>query len=263
MTPVRHSVESGFGTDENSEFDSHSAQRDFFDSYMPQLEWACQQNEDDDDDDPTLDLKQVTKTLATRAPSPIAPVSRQNDCIRVPKPANTPARANNTFSVSKKRDLVSEELDFIVCQFKKKSPYGQKLADIMLKGLQKTLSAGTFKEFTETGLPENYLPMVRMNNDNTPYVEFLIKYDMADQPPDAQLTDFNMIHIGYSQFILDHLRDRARGVSKTPSIKPSCSTPLAQKKLRVTNIMRGKENLNDSKRVLPSRACKANLSYRM
>lgn len=290
MAPTRHSVESGFVTDENSEINSHSAQKEFFNTYMPQLEWVVRQNdEDDDDDDPTIDLNQVAKSLATRVPSPIAHVDRSNNHVQEPKPINP--HANNTFNVSKKKDPTSEELDFIVTQFKKRSSYGEKLADIMLKGLEKDLSIEIFKIFSKTGLPENWLPIVRMNNDNTPYVELLIKADVADQAPNSQLSDFTMEHIAYSKFILDHLRNKTRGMKNVASIqssgrpqlqnndnqqqaksilqkkmsyipKPSCSTPLAQKKIRVANIIRGKQDLNDSKRVLPSRACKANLSYR-
>lgn len=289
MAPARHSVESGFGSDENSETNSCSAQREFFNTYLPQLGWLVQQNDEYDDDDPTIDLNQVGKSLATRVPSPIAHVDRPSNHAQAPKPTNT--QANNTFNVSKKKDPTSEELDFIVSQFKKGSSYGEKLADIMLKGLEKDLSIEIFKIFSKTGLPENWLPIVRMNNDNTPYVELLIKADVADQAPDSQLNDFTMEHVAYSKYILDHLRNKTRGMksavpiqsSGRPQIqnngnqqqaksiiqkkisyipKPSCSTPLAQKKLRVSNVMRGKQDLNDSKRVLPSRACKANLSYR-
>lgn len=290
MAPVRHSVESGFGTDENSELDQHSAQKDFFNSYMPQLEWVVQQNcEEDDDDDPTIDLNQVAKRMMARPPSPIEHVRRQNNCVQVARQADD-AQVNNTFCVNKKKDPTSEELEFIVCQLKKKSNYSEKLADIMLKGLQKDLSADIFKIFAKTGLPENWLPIVRMNNDNTPYVEILIKADVADQAPDSQLSDFTMEHIAYSKFIVDQLRDKTQRMKTAPSVqgsgrpqlqgenhhnqqtktitqkkislipKPSCSTPLAQKKMRVSNINR---DLNDSKRILPSRACKANLSYRM
>lgn len=286
MPPVRHSVESGFGTDENSESSSYSAQKEFFSTYMPQLEWVVQQNaeEDEDDDDPTIDLNRMTKGLATRVPSPIPHADKQT------KPARNPT-TNTTFNVSKKKDPTAEELDFIVCQFKRGSSYGEKLADIMLKGLQQDLSLDIFKIFVKTGLPPNWLPIVKMNNDNTPYVELLIKADVADQAPDSQLSDFSMEHVANSKFILDHLRNTQRmkalpscqadtrpqlqhtqsrqqvksivqkKISSIP--RPNCSTPLAQKKMRTNDITKNKQDLDDSKRILPYRACKSNLSYRM
>lgn len=238
-----------------------SALKEFFNGWVPQLSAAVRR--DADFDDPTIDLMAVCR-----------PDSPKRD------------------HVTKKRDPSLDELELIVGEIKKKNYYSEKLVDIMLKGLEKTLTSDLFRLFVEGRLPDNWWPIVRMNNDNTPYVEFLIKSEIADQDLISQLTGYSTEHMAYCKFILDHLYSCARHGRKSKSqiqnprtsqttpqkqlkaahshckenrhslpTPMSCSTPLAHRKVSVkrgsSHLKTSKDDLNDSKRILPSRACKS------
>lgn len=165
-------------------------------------------------------------------------------------------------------DPVMEELESLKSVFDRGGRYGDKLATIMMNGLQQTLGNGIYEMFLANRLPENWYPIIRMNNDNTPYVEFIIKSDLADQEPDSQFSDYTMAHIMVSQRILACLQKSSKPKSEpqpksfTPSLKKirqypeqmACSTP---RKTVVNRPNQPKVDLNDSKRILPARACKS------
>lgn len=293
MAKKRHSLESGFGSETSFEdMESNSALRTYFKSYVPRLGSAIRMEDltGDEFDDPTIDLNHVMgKGLAIRPPSPIrhSKHNQRNNGVQVAIQTDD-VTMNSTYSVvSKKKDPSLEELQFITGEIEKKSYYSGKLADIMLSGLKGTLGRETYQVIVDGQLPINWIPLVRMNNDNTPYVEFLIKADVADQDPESQLSDYTMKHIVYSKYIVDYLVHSARRAGmavnssaprslqsrqqqkpacniKQPVRPPSCSTPLSQRRINTSQsakrntsvVPKTKDNLNDSKRILPSRACR-------
>jgi len=302
MARKRQSIESGFESDDHiDDLIPSTAMRDFYRSYMPQLELAVRRSFPDNEDhcdayDPTIDLeKDIDKVKAIEPPSPIQKnghQQRKKDTQIVDHKELKPV--NSTFTVNGKKDPTLEELECLVDQIKRRNHYTDKLIDIMLKGLEKTLSPEIYRIFIQAQLPVNWLPLVRINNDNTPYVEFLIKSDVADQDPDSQLSDYTMKHIAYSQFVVDFMRESTKRLNVVPGNnqrsslmgqnkqqqlqllashkrshdKPpamSCSTPIPQKKAPrgdppVKSSEPPKDDLNDSKRILPSRACKASFT---
>lgn len=245
------------------------AVRDFFGDFVCRLDTAVRANMDLDD--PTIDL---------------------DKCI-MDKPRN------ETYQVQEKRDPSLSELRVIVGQINDKNSYSEKLVGIMLKGLEKTLTSGFYRLFLEGGLPENWCPIVKMNNDNTPFVEFLIKSEISDQDPFSQLNQYSAEHMALSKFVLDHLHASATQLklaapnkqhkmvkgssssaqSKTFSVQQpkssqskenrrslpvpmTCSTPISQRKAPAKRAIvaprcPSTDSLNDSKRILPHRACKS------
>lgn len=304
------SRESGIGSEESAE--GCSAVRNFFDDFVTKLDSAVQRGRglDMDIDDPTIDLGCIDRgIMAICPPSPIRHRQKDQQQRRITDHGNNHSNkqvarnimeqskdSHETFQVTEKRDPSLSELRVIVGQIKDKSSYGEKLAGIMLKGLEKTLTKGFFRLFVEDGLPENWCPIVKMNNDNTPFVEFLIKSEISDQDPFSQLNEYSAEHMALCKYVLNHLHSNATrskvALQQQPQIvknsKPSqtlnhqqlkvamhckenrtslptpmsCSTPLAQRKVqakRSSTISRSpsKDSLNDSKRILPPRACKS------
>lgn len=314
----RSSIESGIGYEESS--GSCSAVKNFYDSFVPRIAKKVGLGPDYgmDLDDPTIELDCLDKgIMALRPPSPIQhrdknrPKQQQqqnHNQQNYNKSQQSQRRVNNehnqhiskklidhqsnsnheTFQIAEKKDPSIDELIVIVGQIKDKSSYGEKLATIMLKGLKETLPNRWYDIFIEEGLPENFVPIVRMNNDNTPFVEFLVKSEASDQFPTSQLNEYTQQHMALCQFVVKHLhgiatqqkidqssysKQQITGGYKKPSqsldqhldvavrskenrnslpTPMACSTPIAQRKMQVKR----RDSLNESQRILPPRACK-------
>lgn len=249
---------------------SGSSLEHFFNTLLPDLEKNVEgQEEDCFTREPGIELfaDNEVRDVAIRQSSPIRAQKQQVSSKRENMPT------------IRRKDPLMEELEVIKSEFDKRSRYGEKLADIMIKGLKKTLEGDIYNIFLANRLPSNWYPIIRMNNDNTPYVEFIIKSDVADQDPDSQFSDYTMSHIIVSQIILRDLRDRERRKSNSgrsssdQKVGGGNILPPDQKKIRqypermacstprktVKSIPQPSEvDLNDSKRVLPHRACKSN-----
>lgn len=182
------------------EVDRYHSLRRFFSSVGSDLEQAYTGQ----DDDATVDFDNFSEDEAQAPTNQIA--------------IQTHERQRPTDSVMKRvKDPSLEELEHVVAEFEKKSNMGSKLANIMLRGLEKTLPSVCYSMFCQGKLPGNWIPIVKMNDDNTPYVEFLIKSDIADQDPASQLNDYTMKHIYYSKLIVNSLAASTRQImSKTP-----------------------------------------------
>lgn len=252
----QYSLESGFGSEDS---ESSSATREFFSSYMPRLEMAVRQHHFDNFDDPTIDLGIMQ--VADRPHSHQRPASS----------AQPPAPRTEPKSATKFRDSTLDELDSMVSQFKKRSHYSNKLANIMLQGLEKTLDKEVYQLFVQGRLPKNWIPLVKMNNENTPYVEFLIKADVADEHPVNQLHNYSTDHMAYSKFIVDSLNQHVDSIQVAPTpqkiqhLMPNTSTPKSQRNRRLSSKDSSSRassgpDLNNSKRILPTRACKTSFS---
>lgn len=214
---------------------SENSLQEYFTHFMPLLENKVRRSFEPEAD-PTLDLESCL----------IKQVARHAETTNTKQHINTTSRPNN----GPEGDSAAQELEVMVDQFRRKSNMSQKLGKCMLKGLEKTLAQETYGLFVRGHLPTNWLPIVRMNSDCSPYVEFLIKSDSSDQDPDSQLSDFTMSHITYSKFIVDQLREMAcvpqLPNQTVPKKRRNCSTPLSER--------------ND-KRILPTRACKSKSLY--
>lgn len=283
----RDSVDTGICSDNSSACTSKDASDDairgFFSSFVPRMSNAyignngCVTEESDDDDDPSIDLDNP-HGLALKCPQSPIPHHRHQIQKR-----NEDLQVNDTFSISstKEADSTLDELKMICTAFKANNNYAIKLKEIMLKGMKGTLGAETFNLFTRGRLPNNFVPIVMMNSSNTPYVEFLVKYHEADLPPQDQLRNYTNEHMIYNTMILDHLTAAAKqSITGSTTSKsrasaemkqqiaykssPASSTPRRRSapaiKRSLPPFKAAEIDLNNSKRILPPRACKLNTS---
>lgn len=234
-------------------------------STVRHLEETFGKEDDGQDSDPSIDLS-----------------SFSTDELAVEPAKNEKTTNFSTPIPNNKKDPVLEELEYIVGEFKKKSNICDKLTNIMLRGLKSSLPDCNFNMFCQGTLPGNWIPIVKINEDNTPYVEFLIKSDVADQDPESQLSDYTMKHILYSKLIVNSLSESTRQVAtiRRSASKVSSASSAAPKQLRKSDSLLRQPlqqqllhqqnsqkstsfgELNDSKRVNPPRARKFNGSYR-
>lgn len=225
---------------EDSSIAEGSSIEDYFNKFVPNLGRLV--GEDEILDDPTIDLDDVALL-----PSPKPNQKTQRQKPHQPKMIMGTDNGNDDITGTSSRDLSLEEIGFIVGKLKTGGVYSDKLSTIMLKGLEKTLSGGIYKLFINYGLPENWCPIVKMNNDNTPFVEFLIKSDLSDQDPFSQLNEYSAEHMALCQFIVNKLHSFANHNGQPKQAltngcaQLSCSTPKSQRQ-----------------RILPPRACKSN-----
>lgn len=214
---------------------SENSLQEYFTSFMPLLENKVRRSFEPEAD-PTLDLDGCL----------LKQVARPKETTNIKQQITSTSRPNDISD----GDSAAQELEVMVEQFRRKSNMSQKLGRCMLKSLEKTLAQDTYGLFIRGGLPSNWLPIVRLNNDCSPYVEFLIKSDSSDQDPDSQLRDYTMSEITYSKFIVDQLREMACAPQLPNQVaskkRRNCSTPLSER--------------ND-KRILPTRACKSKSLY--
>lgn len=274
-----NSSESGYGNSEGSAID------EYFKKIVPQL--SSYADEDDDELlDPTIDLDAV----AVCKPPPPASARKENiqrpqnhhhhqqqrtQMIRASSNSQNSASFNSTNNGHNRssqnsennhnatnnsaRDLSMSELGLIVGQMKDGGPYSQKLVTIMLKGLEKTLTSNVYRLFLEFGLPENWCPIVKMNNDNTPFVEFLIKSDLSDQDPFSQLNEYSTDHMALCQFIVKQLQEKATRCDNqllpaNQHHQTKNHTTIDRQRLRPMSCSTPKHQRS---RVLPPRACKS------
>lgn len=120
----------------------------------------------------------------------------------------------NNHQVNSKDPIICE-LEMIHKEFEQKSAYSKKLARIMLDGLKNDF-VDIYRSFITGRLPATYIPIIRMNNINTPYIEFLLKSGQADQSPESQLSDFKTIHLAYSRVLVDKLLETVAPEQSTP-----------------------------------------------
>lgn len=208
--------------DTSSGFDSEgSALKAFFESIKVPAD------HDNESDDLSIDLNhiEVGKHVAIRRPS-----------IR-------------------KLDPLIEDLQILRDQFQRNSSYLQRVAKIMLEGLERDFPH-LYKPFIERKLPHNYIPIIKFNNLNTPYVEFLLKAGFSDEPPTSQLVGFRDEHLAFSKVLVDQLLDKVTAARhSTPRKQP----PTATKKEKSLD-----DSSASSKRSLPRRKCReSNSSYRI
>lgn len=249
---------------EGAQEGTDSALQGYFNSFMPLLESTLREkypdNYDQDvDDDATFDLaesiteksflqQQIVPKGDQRqqqgTTSQVTVTKRSISSQQVTRTSATPRKEN--FRVQS--DPVLDELELILEQFRKKNSYSYKLIDIMLKGLEKTLGRDSYYLFLKGRLPDNWLPIVRMNSDNTPYVEFLIKSDVSDQDPDSQLSDFTMAHVSYSKFIVERLREGSQALGPTTKKPRAVNEPSEPKR-----ISSSQANLNEPMSLIASR----------
>lgn len=276
MTSRTSLYDSGIGAEDSQER-RYSAMKGFF-NFVDRLEDEVMENEDPD---PTIDLNMfLGKHLAVRPPSPVQQV-------------NTTARSRQQTTSKPKmtaqEELINEELEEIISGLGKKRTR-EKLVSIMLKGMKETLGNEVYNLFTRGKLPPNWLPIIKMNDDNTPYVEFLIKSDVADQDPFNQMSDYTIRHMNLSKNIIDNLKDSSKCIEtpkrnetpkriETPKQKPGLEAPASKapqhrpstmtsstpiKKRNVVPQKRqylSESSLNESKRILPDRSCKSRCFY--
>lgn len=261
--PLRMSI--GSDSDRSS---SHSAIENYFNDFVPRLGFTATDDFDDQLDDPTIDLSCLGKNVALRASTPI-----QTRCVN--KESHDFTSNNST------KELSLVELQFLTDVFKQKNPYSEKLTDIMLDDLKNSLGVGFEPYIMQGKLPGTFFPRVKFNSDNKPYVDFIIKSDSSDEPPFDQ--ECSLDHLGYSKFILEHLvatAQRLKSNSKPKQImarfqeKPQQLSrlqhphPHHHQQQQLPRLKRKKAttttDLNNSRRVLPSRSCKhLNGSYRV
>jgi hypothetical protein len=198
------SCESGIG-----ECDGEgSAVEDFFNKFVPRL-GSLARHHDELLDDPTIDLD----AMAVCKPPPQKKTSqqqKQQHQSHRPKMIMTENSSGNRSNGSDSgRDLSMDEIGLIVGQLRGGGPYSEKLVSIMLNGLEKTLTSSFYRLFLESGLPDNWCPIVKMNNDNTPFVEFLIKSDLSDQDPFSQLNEYSTEHMALCRYVVNQLHQNA------------------------------------------------------
>jgi hypothetical protein len=187
-----------------------SAVEDFFSKFVPQLgSYARRLPHDELLEDPTIDLD----AMAVCQPPPQKKIplqpkqqhqSHRPKMIMAKNTTNTSANSSDAG-----RDLSMDEINLVVGQLRAGGPYSDKLVSIMLTGLEKTLTSSFYRLFLETGLPENWCPIVKMNNDNTPFVEFLIKSDLSDQDPSSQLNEYSTEHMALCKYVVNSLCQKA------------------------------------------------------
>lgn len=257
------SLESGIGSTM-----SRSSVEDFFKTFLPSLEQKIGQEGEclSEFGDQINYPENVVRDLAIRQSSP----------VRQPK-QQVPPKSSSMPLIERQKDPLMEELEFIKLELDKRSRYGEKLADILVKSLKRHLEDPyDYGRFLSNRLPSRWYPMIKMNNDNTPYVEFISKDDMSDEAPDDQFKNYPMSAILVSQIILQNLRERERRnspghchVSETrvrPTIEPPTQKKIRQYPERMAQSTPKKPtnkvtDLNDSRRVLPPRACKSNTTF--
>lgn len=238
MAPAKYSSvsESGIGAEEQCD----SAVGAFFNSYLNRLVEQTEKRQKLNDD-PSFDMDDLNseRNLVVRTSSPI---NLNHDEERAPTLDGTDQSQNSSvdqYSEERSRSLqLAEkypkhqnkvpslyELEFLYNKFKQADVYSQKLTDIMLRGLNETLGNTLYQMFRNGELPQNWWPIVRMNDENTPYIEFIIKSDVSDQDLVQQLNEFTTEHMAICGFILEHLyqsanksRCQSGGIS---SIQPS------------------------------------------
>jgi len=253
--------------------DSTSSLKHYFENFIPRLSRVV-----NDIGDPTIDLELIeegSRAICEASPPPArkqAKTTNGHDNRRTSSTDQTfEVEKENISSMSIKRktdssnavecahqhqSLISEqadvtvhELTHIVDMFKNNNPYSNKLKNIMLKGLEDTLGQEYFQLFLKVGFPKHTFPIVKMNQDNTPYVELLIKSEKSDQDPHSQLTDYTATHMAYSDFIVEQLRVSRNSSSsrREQPVVPMCSTPKHNKI---------PPRMQYSKRIQPVRACR-------
>lgn len=230
--------ESGLGSDCIAEtLDAY--EYDFYQSYVPTLETEIRRhrNIDDDYDDPTIDLR--NQEVALRPPSPVRKIPlrksqhQQQDNRRQQQQIQQEKQLQKQ-SPESSSDTAIQELDFLMNEVRKRTYYGEKLITIMLNGLKETLGPTMYQEFASGKLPPQWHPIVRMNNDNCPYVEFLIKSDKSDHAPTQQLIGYGDVHLALSHVVVQTLQKvlindkSSKPISSTNSSKhaPLHSTPI-------------------------------------
>lgn len=215
-----------------------SALEDFFGDFVPMLHSAVREDNAIFAEDPTIDLDRMEVAMIPQPqPQPSKHHSHTTNKQQQPQQkqrSSLPARpalqrqsstnsqqvkkvTNQTFQVPEKRDCSMDELNVIVEQLKSENSYSQKLLAIMLDGLERTLSSNYYRFFIDYGLPSNWIPLVKMNNDNTPFVEFLVKSDLSDQDPFSQLKEYSADQMALCAFVLNHLQKSARKKQLVPA----------------------------------------------
>lgn len=304
--PKKRTSESGFVEDEIT---ISSARKSFFSSYMPQLEAVVRENAENNNwDDPTIDLDLDLDLVPVRSSSPILNrrVSGGNRSRKPIQSTSHVARASESetcHQVSVKADTSFSELKCILQEISTHTPWGEKLLDILINGLRSDYPQD--KGFNvmlvlEKGeIPINWIPIIKMNNLNTPYIEFLFKVDRSDEPPDAQLTNFTSDHLLLGYEVMKHITERLKKSTRVQSMSqpptPRCAKttsvsnqvvrrhtappqplpqqssfkqqqqqrqqPMPQKRLSSRDL-NNESMMNDSIRILPTRSCKQNRTYR-
>lgn len=267
------------------------AMEEFFNKYVDRLE-----KEHWHDDDPSF----MMDDLVVQCSSPFkhsrqsTPVSANKSDRRMNLPLENTVNDGRSQSLAEKpkhrnKDPTLCELEFLVEQIERADIYSQKLIAILLKGLKSTLGDKIHQMFLDGTLPENWWPIIKFNNDNTPYVEFLIKSDHADEAPTSQINGHSAEHMALCQFIINHLYNCAKQLEtsghgtpsskqsrkaisvynpvktetkKRPPPKQKCSTPISKQKQApptrpATSIKKPQPGSDTSKRVLPPRSCKS------
>lgn len=216
---------SGFGSE-------GSALKAFFESIK------LPNDNSNESDDLSIDLNQIemAKHIAIRQPSPIQPPP-----------------------VKRKLDPLIEDLQIMRDQLGRNSSYSQRVTKIMLEGLKNDFPH-LYQPFITRNLPPNYIPIIKFNDLNTPYVEFLLKAGHSDEIPTSQLIGIRDEHLAFSKVLVDQLLDKVTTARhSTPRKQSSGQSLLAPAK-------NGNESLDcsASKRSLPRRKCReSNSSYRV
>lgn len=167
-------------------------------SYFEKIDRIVMLSRDcDSGDDPSIDLGEgMDQDIAIRQPSHIQQVK-----------------------LPRRIDPVVEELRHMLTEFEKKSFYSEKVAKIMLDGLKKDCPF-LYKPFIQRELPLNCVPIVAVNNLNTPHIEFLIKAESSDEPPTNR---YSAEHLAFSKILIDQLMDRFGPRQSTPKKVPNDS----------------------------------------
>lgn len=242
------SCESGIGQEES--LDSH--RKHFFMNFVPQLESLYRRPGDPVDDPletsmdneadeilskPISHKEQQSrpKSLLVNRPKMImagsSNCSSREDSSRTTKMILAKSNASGNMIDSPKADSSMDEISLIVGHLKSGGPYCEKLVNIMLKGMEKSWP-GLYKIFRETGVPDNFCPIVKMNNDNTPYVEFLIKADTADQDPFSQLNGYTTEYMALCKFVVNRLFQEAPQRQSDMAPPPAKRSPMLQQNLQ-------------------------------
>lgn len=205
----------------------------FWDACADQIEERYGNNEDLD-----MTWEDPPGDLVVRRPSPIKSLSQP------------PAK-----------DSSLTELEIMVRQIRQKGPYCIKLTEIMLSGLKEDLLPELYERFVDGTLPHNFLPIIKMNDSNKPYVEFLIKSNTSDEDPTSQLANHNAEHMAYSNCILEHLRNEAK-VLKKRELQPKQIIKLPPLNPHREREIQPKRHETQPKRLAVNSAPKASSSVR-
>lgn len=104
--------------------------------------------------------------------------------------------------------LKLDALENIYLALKKDNNYSAMIIKILLDQLKEEDEMMYKRFINDELLQTRWIPIININSKNTPYIEFLYKSDIAEEPPFDQLTDYSVDHYGFVRVIIDFIKSK-------------------------------------------------------